>query len=106
MAGHMGTSRRTTQNLEVMRVDTVLNLIYVKGCVPGFDDADVLVKDAKRKVVWKVKEGVRKGREIDMWLGKGVRGLPTPGGLKENEEEMGVKGGVVDVKVMKVVDAE
>jgi large subunit ribosomal protein L3 len=106
MAGHMGTTRTTTHNLRVMRVDTTLNLIYVKGCVPGFDDADVLVCDAKRKVGWKVKEGVRKGKGMGEWLGGGVMGLPTPGGVKENEGEMGVRGGVVDYKEKPAVVAE
>jgi large subunit ribosomal protein L3 len=95
----MGTTRTTTQNLQVMRIDADLNLVYVKGCVPGVDDADVLVRDAKRKVVWKMKEGLRKGKKLEEWLGAGVKALPTPGGLAENVEEMGVRGGVVDVKV-------
>lgn len=35
MAGHMGSRRITIQNLEVVRVDADVNLILVKGSVPG-----------------------------------------------------------------------
>jgi ribosomal protein L3 len=35
MAGHMGTARVTTQNLQVVRIDTDRGLVMVKGAVPG-----------------------------------------------------------------------
>ena len=35
MAGHMGATRVTTQNIEVVRVDADRGLILVKGAVPG-----------------------------------------------------------------------
>lgn len=35
MAGRMGGVRRTQQNLQVFKIDTKLNLIYVRGCIPG-----------------------------------------------------------------------
>ena len=35
MAGHMGDERVTTQNLEVVRVDSERNLLLIKGAVPG-----------------------------------------------------------------------
>ncbi|KAJ3262470.1 54S ribosomal protein L3 [Borealophlyctis nickersoniae] len=53
MAGRMGGKMRTVQNLRVMKIDTVYNLIYVKGAVPGVDDAYVCVKDAIRKSIHK-----------------------------------------------------
>lgn len=46
MAGHMGNVRRTTQNLEVVRVDTDRNLLLIKGAVPGAKGGDVLVRPA------------------------------------------------------------
>ena len=46
MAGHMGNVRRTTQNLEVVRVDAERNLLLVKGAVPGAKGGDVVVKPA------------------------------------------------------------
>ncbi len=49
MAGHMGNKRITTQNLPVVRIDTSLNLIFVKGTVPGVDDAHVLVSGCKKE---------------------------------------------------------
>ena len=44
MAGHMGNVKRTTQNLEVVRVDTDRNLLLIKGAIPGSKDSNVIVR--------------------------------------------------------------
>ena len=46
MAGHMGNVRRTTQNLEVVRVDAERDLIMLKGAVPGPKGGDVILRPA------------------------------------------------------------
>jgi len=46
MSGHMGNVRRTTQNIEVVRVDTERNLLLVKGSVPGAKGGDVIIRPA------------------------------------------------------------
>jgi len=46
MAGHMGSERVTTQNLEIVRVDLERNLLLVKGAVPGAPGGDVIVNPA------------------------------------------------------------
>ena len=46
MAGHMGSVRRTAQNLTVVRVDTARNLLLVRGAVPGSKGSDVIVRPA------------------------------------------------------------
>ncbi len=46
MSGQMGNVRRTTQNLEVVRVDVEKNLLLVKGPVPGAKGGDVMIKPA------------------------------------------------------------
>ena len=46
MAGHMGNVRRTSQNLEVVRVDLERNLLLVKGAVPGNAGGDVIIRPA------------------------------------------------------------
>ena len=46
MSGHMGDVRRTTQNLQVVRVDAERNLLLVKGAVPGAKGGDVIVRPA------------------------------------------------------------
>ena len=46
MAGHMGAVTRTTQNLEVIRVDENKNLIMIKGAVPGSAGSNVTIKPA------------------------------------------------------------
>ena len=48
MAGHMGAERVTTQNLEVVRTDSELGLIMVKGAVPGAKGGWVTVQDAAK----------------------------------------------------------
>jgi large subunit ribosomal protein L3 len=49
MAGHMGSVKRTQQNLEVLRVDTERNMLLVKGSVPGSRGADVVIRPAVKK---------------------------------------------------------
>jgi large subunit ribosomal protein L3 len=46
MSGHMGTVRRTIQNLEIVRVDAERNLLLIKGAVPGARGGDVIVTPA------------------------------------------------------------
>ncbi|MFZ2103416.1 MAG: 50S ribosomal protein L3 [Oricola sp.] len=46
MAGHMGATRVTTQNLEVVSTDAERGLILIKGAVPGSKGAWILVRDA------------------------------------------------------------
>jgi large subunit ribosomal protein L3 len=49
MAGHMGATRVTTQNLEVIRIDNDRGLVLVKGAVPGSKGSWVTVRDAVKK---------------------------------------------------------
>ena len=46
MAGHMGNTRVTTQNLEVVSTDADRGLILVKGAVPGSKGSWIIVRDA------------------------------------------------------------
>jgi len=46
MAGHLGNVKTTTQNLEIVRVDSERNLILVKGAVPGPAGGDVCIRPA------------------------------------------------------------
>jgi large subunit ribosomal protein L3 len=49
MAGHLGSVRVTTQNLQVVRTDADRGLIMVKGAVPGNKGGWVTIKDAVKK---------------------------------------------------------
>ena len=82
MAGRMGGDRTTAQNLEVVRVDTALDLVFVKGCVPGIDDAHVLMRDAKKRLVQTAAVNYAKGLDEKV-LPKGMVDLPFPAGTKE-----------------------
>ena len=67
MAGQMGNTRITTQNLKVIGIDEDMGLILVKGAVPGAKNGWVLVSDAVKK--------------------KLPDNLPTPAGLKKAAEQ-------------------
>ncbi|MBZ8134609.1 50S ribosomal protein L3 [Afifella sp. IM 167] len=49
MAGHMGDTRVTTQNLQVVRTDAERGLILIRGAVPGAKGGLLLVRDAIKK---------------------------------------------------------
>ena len=49
MAGHMGNERTTVQNLKVVRVDEELQVLMVKGAIPGPAQSVVIVKKAIKK---------------------------------------------------------
>lgn len=46
MAGQHGSTRRTVQNLQVVRIDEERSLLLVRGPVPGADGSDVVVLPA------------------------------------------------------------
>lgn len=46
MSGHMGSVKRTIQNIDVVRVDSENNLLLVKGGIPGPKGSDVVVSSA------------------------------------------------------------
>jgi large subunit ribosomal protein L3 len=49
MAGHMGDTRVTTQNLRIVAVDAARGLLWVRGAVPGAPESFVMVKDAAKR---------------------------------------------------------
>lgn len=51
MAGHMGQTRVTTQNLEVVRTDADKGLILLRGAVPGSKGGWILIRDAVKIAV-------------------------------------------------------
>lgn len=44
MSGHMGSVRRTVENLKVVEVDAARNLLLVRGAVPGAPGGKVIVR--------------------------------------------------------------
>ncbi len=48
MPGHMGSARRTVQNLRVVKIDAEKNLLLIRGNVPGANGDTVLVRAAKK----------------------------------------------------------
>ena len=46
MPGHLGSVRRTVQNLTVVRIDAERQLLLLRGSVPGSSGRDVIVRPA------------------------------------------------------------
>lgn len=46
MPGHMGSERRTVQNLRIVKVLPEKNILLVKGAIPGANGDDVIVRTA------------------------------------------------------------
>ncbi len=51
MAGHMGSTRVTTQNLEIVKTDAERGLLMIKGAVPGSKGSWIMVRDAIKKAL-------------------------------------------------------
>lgn len=51
MAGHMGATRVTTQNLEIVSTDVDRGLILIRGAVPGSKGAWIVVRDAVKSAM-------------------------------------------------------
>lgn len=49
LPGHMGFRRVTIQNLKIVKIDPELNVIMVRGAVPGVRDCTLIVKSAVKK---------------------------------------------------------
>ncbi len=49
MAGHMGNERVTVQNLRLVRVDENLQVLMVKGAIPGPSQSTVVIRKAVKK---------------------------------------------------------
>ncbi|MCO5588292.1 hypothetical protein L7F22_042247 [Adiantum nelumboides] len=92
MAGRMGGRLSTKQNLEVLRIDTVNDLVIVQGNVPGPEGGHVFLSDAKKALVARASNAFRSGKlpdhkgmatgneGADAYLPEGVSDLPFPAG--------------------------
>ena len=46
MSGHMGDERVTTQNLEIVKIDTDKSVVLIKGAIPGSKNSDIVITPA------------------------------------------------------------
>ena len=49
MSGHMGSVKKTVQNLKIVELDVENNVVYVKGAVPGFNGSEIKIKPSHKK---------------------------------------------------------
>lgn len=49
MAGHMGAEKVTVQNLRIVAVDSEMQVLMVRGAIPGPTQSTVIVKKAVKK---------------------------------------------------------
>ncbi|MBI5911757.1 MAG: 50S ribosomal protein L3 [Betaproteobacteria bacterium] len=61
MAGQLGNVKRTTQSLEIVRIDAERQLLLIKGSVPGSKGGDLLVHPAAKARAKKVVAAPAKG---------------------------------------------
>jgi len=80
MAGRMGNRPVTVRNLLVARIDTEMNVMYVKGQVPGPKKGFVRVTDAEKGVHRVGQHWIRKGWNIQnqALLPGHIKALPFP----------------------------
>ena len=62
-AGHMGVDQVTVQNLDIVKVDAELNLIAIRGAIPGPKGSIVYIKDTVK--VQPVKKGEGAGISLN-----------------------------------------
>ena len=62
-AGHMGVEQVTVQNLDIVKVDAELNMIAIRGAVPGPKGSIVYIKDTVK--VAPVKKGEAAGISLN-----------------------------------------
>lgn len=78
MSGHLGSVRRTTQNLEVLRIDSERGLLLIKGAIPGSRGGNVIVNPsfkitkltAQSSIKKSTKSSKKKGVEKDEKAGE------------------------------------
>jgi len=80
MAGHMGDTRVTTQNLKVVKTDVDRGLIMIAGAVPGSKGGWIIIRDALKKAL--------------------PDGVPTPGAFRMPE------GTVMEAAAVEAPEAE
>ena len=49
MAGRMGNTKVTKQNLKIIEIDSENNLLIVKGSVPGKNNSIIYLKDSVKR---------------------------------------------------------
>lgn len=88
MPGRMGGGNVTKQNLLVQRIDTLQNIIYVRGGVPGPPGGFVRITDALKKVGWKAGQRAKLGVNMNGEILEGITGLPMPVGSVEMARDL------------------
>ena len=49
MAGRMGNRRVTKQNLKIIEIDSLNNLLIIKGSIPGKKNSIIYLKDSVKR---------------------------------------------------------
>ncbi len=51
MAGQLGNSKVTVQNLVIVKIIPEENILLIKGSVPGFDGTSIIIKHTRKKYI-------------------------------------------------------
>jgi large subunit ribosomal protein L3 len=95
----MGGISATMQNSTVQRIDTTLNLLFLRGPVPGYDGNYVKITDSYFSVLRTGTTGVKKGLPKEGII-KNVKALPFPMGDMELAKTLPV---IVDAAADKII---
>ncbi|SFP65153.1 large subunit ribosomal protein L3 [Nitrosomonas cryotolerans] len=63
MSGRLGGVRRTTQNLEILRIDVERSLLLVKGAIPGSKGNEVLIRPSIKHAQLAIEE--KNGKKVN-----------------------------------------
>ncbi len=100
MAGRLGNKKVTIQNLKILNIDTVNNLIILKGAVPGHKGSIIKIVDAvKKKQKISLNENVNQNINEDILPQKSK---DTNTNAPENVENENIQKGVGNADVKEV----
>ncbi len=90
MAGRLGNKKVTIQNLKILNIDTVNNLIILKGAVPGHKGSIIKIVDAvKKNQKISLNEGVNQNINEDVLpQDSKVTNTNTPENVTENNSNV------------------
>lgn len=83
MSGRMGGRSAFKPNTIVQRIDTILNLLYLRGPVPGNKGGYVKISDARKGLQQVAEKNEKAGVEASKVLGPHILTLPFPMGDME-----------------------
>ena len=100
MAGRLGNKKVTIQNLKILNIDTVNNLIILKGAVPGHKGSIIKIVDAVKK-----KQNISLNENVNQNINEDIlpqKSKDTNTNAPENVENENIQKGAGNADVKEV----